>query len=196
MPNELCLRIPRGGEDEGHERWQGNRVGGPSVRARSTGGGSLPPGVAPVVLPTDAGSGGAAGGGGSDGDDTARTFSGGSDGSALRSPFEAAASGSMSQQQQQQQPGEQSLGARSATSVASGALQQLQNVRDLAQRQLEALRPRGCQLHVIATYYPLSEQEIAAVEREASRQQRGDAQAITRTQSLVPGSRVSNLLQG
>lgn len=89
-----------------------------------------------------------------------------------------------------------------ASSMSSGLLAQTteawQQLRLLALNPLDALRSRDCMLHIVATFYPLSEREIAAVEREASRQHRGEGQPASpsRTASLLADSPVHNMLRG
>lgn len=82
----------------------------------------------------------------------------------------------------------------SALQRASGHMQQL---RQLASNPLDALRRRECQLHLTATYLPLTEQELAAMEREAGRQRGGRAAvaAMERVSTLAATSpRIANLL--
>lgn len=102
-------------------------------------------------------------------------------------------------QQEGQRPG--SLEAQ-PSSMSSGLLasttEAWQQLRLLALNPLDALRSRDCMLHVVATFYPLSEREIEAVEREASRQHRGEGvpEAPSRTTSLLADSPVHNMLRG
>ncbi len=107
--------------------------------------------------------------------------------------------------QQQQQPQEgQGAGVPETqpSTMSSGLLasttEAWQQLRHLALNPLDALRSKDCMLHIVATFYPLSEQEIAAVEREASRQHRGEGTPVapSRTGSLLADSPVHNMLRG
>lgn len=106
-------------------------------------------------------------------------------------------------QQQQLQEG-QGAGAPETqpSTMSSGLLastnEAWQQLRHLALNPLDALRSKDCMLHIVATFYPLSEQEIAAVEREASRQHRGEGTSVapSRTGSLLADSPVHNMLRG
>lgn len=75
----------------------------------------------------------------------------------------------------------------------SGHIDQL---RQLASNPWDALRRKECQLHITATYLPLTEQELAAMEREAGRQQGGGGPtAMQRVSTLAATSpRIANLL--
>lgn len=69
-------------------------------------------------------------------------------------------------------------------------------LRQLAASPLDALRRKDCQLHITATYLPLTEQEVAVMAREAGRQQSGGGlAAMQRVSTLASTSpRIANLL--
>ena len=69
-------------------------------------------------------------------------------------------------------------------------------LRQLAASPLDALRRKECQLHITATYLPLTEQELAVMAREAGRQQSGGGQAAMQRVSTLAASspRITNLL--
>lgn len=72
----------------------------------------------------------------------------------------------------------------------------IDQLRQLASNPLDALRRKECQLHITATYLPLTEQELAAMEREAGRQRSGGGlAAMQRVSTLAATSpRIANLL--
>ena len=70
----------------------------------------------------------------------------------------------------------------------------LQQLRQLASNPMELLRSKRCELHIVATYFPLSEQEIAAVAREAGRQQRGERGPLRASSSTLGSARMANML--
>jgi hypothetical protein len=72
----------------------------------------------------------------------------------------------------------------------------IDQLRQLAANPLDALRRKECQLHITATYLPLTEQELAVLEREAGRQQSGGGlAAMQRVSTLAATSpRIANLL--
>ncbi|KAL4458138.1 hypothetical protein ABPG75_013003 [Micractinium tetrahymenae] len=143
-------------------------------------------------------------------EDTAGVLSQGAGRHAPPSPFASAAAGPAFEpggqppaQQQQQQLQAAASPEPQPSSMSSGLLAQTteawQQLRLLALNPLDALRSRECMVHVVATFYPLSEQEIAAVEMEAGRQQRGEERAAgspSRTASLLADSPVHNMLRG
>ena len=66
----------------------------------------------------------------------------------------------------------------------------VQQLKQLAANPLDALRSKRCLLHITATYFPLTEQEIAAV----ARQHAGHA-PLPRTHSAAGSARVANMLR-
>ncbi|EFN58384.1 hypothetical protein CHLNCDRAFT_56823 [Chlorella variabilis] len=84
-------------------------------------------------------------------------------------------------------PPERQQSTASGSSMATVWSQQL---RQLAANPLEMLRSKRCMLHITASYFPLTDQEIAAVAKEAGRQQRGEAEPATLSSSLGGASRL------
>lgn len=107
----------------------------------------------------------------------------------------AALPGSLQPMRSSLRSGPQQLEARSTASSGLGTVWS-QQLRQLASNPLTAFN-RKCMLHITASYFPLTDQEIAAVARETGKQQRGEADH-TRTGadgSLANVPRVANMLR-
>jgi hypothetical protein len=73
---------------------------------------------------------------------------------------------------------------------AAGVSSQASVWSQLAANPMDLLRSKLCKLHVRISYFPLTDQELAAIGREAGRQQRGELEPTSSSANLQGSSRL------